>query len=106
MPMSGAEICVQAAWNAWQSAEVRLEHLQNVHWLQPPGAPRPLLHAYVLCTDVVNGNLPHECHAGAPHRLLVCVLKSHTIPSVYGELSRRAAAQRVSRSAGAAMATR
>jgi hypothetical protein len=50
-----------------------------------------MVHAYVLCTDIVNGRIPHDCDdRSAPHRLLVCVLKKHTTPSSYAELARRA----------------
>ena len=104
MSENGTAVRVQAAWNAWQSAEVRLDDLRNIHWLQPAGAPRPLLHAYVLSTNVANGNMP-RCK-GVARRLLVCVLKSHTIPSVYRELSRRAAAPCVPLRAEDAMAMR
>jgi hypothetical protein len=84
-------IRVQSEWNGWRTAEVRLRDLQNVHWLQPNLAPQPLLHGYISCTNVMIGEVPHDCdRTSAPHRLLVCVLKSHTIPTVYADLARRA----------------
>lgn len=83
-------ITVQPDWAGWQTAQVRFRDLDEVAWLQPPGAPRPLLHAYVPCTEVEGGTLQHECDRGAPHRLLVCVLKSHNTPSVYAALAERA----------------
>jgi hypothetical protein len=59
-----------------------------------PGAPRPLVHLYVSCTGLVSGSIPHVCNrADAPHRLLVCVLKKHTLASTYVELARRADAR-------------
>jgi len=83
-------IPVQRDWNGWQTADVRLSDLQHVHWFQPRGAPRPLVHGYVSCGSL-NGDLPHDCNpADAPHQLLVCVLKRHTVASIYGELARRA----------------
>ena len=57
---TGMLVPVRCAWNAWQTVEVRLEDLQNVHWYQPPGAPRPMLHAYVDCTKT-GGRIAHDC---------------------------------------------
>jgi hypothetical protein len=88
-------ICVQREWNGWRTAEVRLRDLQQVHWLQPSGAPRPLVHGYVSCDGFITGSLVHECAPEQrPHPLLVCVLKSHTVPAVYDELVRRANGRR------------
>ncbi len=84
-------IRVLAEWNGWKSAEVRLDDLEDVHWRQPNGAPHTLVHAYVHCTQVVSGDLPHDCNRWSlPHRLRVCVLKRHTIGTAYAELARRA----------------
>ena len=86
-----ALVVVQRDWKGWKKAMAPLQSLQNVHWHQPHGAPRPIIHAYVSCADLASGDVPHECSAvGAPHRLLVCVLKCHTAPSVFDELVRRA----------------
>ena len=38
-------ISVRLHWDSWKSAHVALDDLQDAHWLQPPGAPRELLHA-------------------------------------------------------------
>jgi hypothetical protein len=89
---NGLLVPVRCAWNAWQTAEVRLDDLQQIHWYQPAGAPRPLVHAYVDCTKT-RGLIAHDCQtASAPHRLLVCVLKRHAAPFAYNELVRLAAA--------------
>jgi hypothetical protein len=86
-----AVICVQSEWDGWKTAEVRLRDLTDIHWSQPSGAPRPLAHGYVLCTDIIDGEVAHRCdRAAVPHRLRVCVLKSHSAPSVYAEIARRA----------------
>jgi hypothetical protein len=85
------EIVVQREWNGWRTARVRVSDLEDVHWLQPPGALRPLIHAYVPCTAIHSGDLSHDCgQADAPHMLLVCVLKSHVAPSIFAHLSRSA----------------
>ena len=78
-------------WNGFRVADVRLGDFQDVHWFQPSGAPRLMLHGYISCASIVRGAIPHACtSADAPHRLLVCVLKRHTLPSVYLELAQRA----------------
>jgi hypothetical protein len=92
---------VQCEWDGWRTAEVRLADLQNIHWLQPERAPRPLVHGYVSCRCVAGG-LSHECdRTKGPHTLLVCVLKKHVVPSVYAEIARRADASGCSGSAAA-----
>ena len=84
-------IRVHCEWHGWRSAEVRFGDLRDVHWFQPPGAPNSLIHAYVPCTALVTGDIAHECvRMSAPHRLLVCVLKRHAIPSAYAALVRYA----------------
>lgn len=89
--VDNAFVVVHSEWNGWRNAMVRLVHLEEIRWIQPTGAPRPLIHAHVNCTDVRSGDLQHECETtSAPHRLLVCVLKSHSAPSVFAELARRA----------------
>jgi hypothetical protein len=91
MPIEDAIVVVQSEWNGWRTARVRVAHLEKLHWAQPAGAPRPLLHALVSCTQLQSGHLAHHCEASAPpHDLLVCVLKSHTQSAVFAELSRRA----------------
>ena len=85
---------VRCAWNAWRTAEVRVSDLEKIHWLQPAGAPRPLLHAYVDCNKLVSGRIPHDCGgASSPHKLLICVLKRYAMPQAYSDLAQQAAAQ-------------
>jgi hypothetical protein len=86
-----ALIRVHAEWDGWQSAEVRMRDLQDVHWLQPNDAPRRFVHAFISCSAIVSGDIGHRCEtASAPHRLLVCVLKRHATAGAYDELVRRA----------------
>jgi hypothetical protein len=83
-------ISVTTDWKDWRSTRVRVADLLDVHWHQPLGAPHPLVHAYIACSEIV-GDRPHICDAtSTPHRVRVCVLKSHNIPSVYTALARRA----------------
>ena len=87
----GMLIRVQSEWNGWRNAEVRLRDVKSVHWFHPSQAPHSLVHGYIACTNVVTGDIPHRCDpASRPHRLRVCILKRHAIPSVYAELARRA----------------
>jgi hypothetical protein len=87
-----ALIPVQREWNGWRLAEVRFKDLQDVHWFQPPGAPRALLHGYVAPATVVSGDLVEPAAASpAPvDRLLVCVIKCHTAAPIYTALAARA----------------
>jgi len=84
-------ISVQAMWNGWRTALVKAHHLENVHWFQPAGAPRALLHADVSCAVLPPNSVPHECDpASYPHRLMVCVIKSHVTAGVFDALARLA----------------
>jgi hypothetical protein len=84
-------VVVQREWDGWRRATVRLSDLEGVHWRQPPGAHRPLIHAYVSCDRLLPGTALHGCDADtAPHRLRVCVLKAHALIGTFAELSRRA----------------
>jgi hypothetical protein len=88
-------VSVQLEWDGWQKALVRLGDLQNIHWRQPPRAPKPLLHGYISCANIVAGAIPHDCDASAaPHTMLVCILKRHSTPAVYAEVAGRADNQR------------
>jgi hypothetical protein len=88
-------VWVQREWDGWQTAEVRLRDLQDIHWSQPDRAPRPLLHGYVSCASIRSGALPHDCErTDGPHTLRVCILKRHSPPSVYAEIVRRAEPRR------------
>ncbi len=90
---------VHAPWNGCTSAMVHSADLHGLHWLQPGGAPRPLLHAYVDCDKLTNGSIPHACVRGSrPHSILVCILKRHAMPEVYAGLAHCAdSASRVER---------
>jgi hypothetical protein len=84
-------ISITAPWDHWQSAQIRLNAFGEPHWWQPTGAPKPLLHGYVSCADIVSGTPMHACDPlSAPHRLHVCVLKRHNVPSIYAALAARA----------------
>jgi hypothetical protein len=87
-------ISITAAWNDGRSALVRSADLRTPHWCRPAGAPKTLLHAYVSCDRLVDGEVSHACDpSSAPHRVLVCVLKSHNTAAAYAVMARRAAAE-------------
>jgi hypothetical protein len=89
-------VCVQREWNGWQTAEVRLSDLHDIHWFQPDHAPKPLVHGYVSCASLGADALPHNCERTAgPHTLLVCVIKRHMTPSIYQEVAKRAGQCRI-----------
>jgi hypothetical protein len=84
-------ITVQREWNGWRCADVRLGDLQDVHWRQPPGAPRAIVHGYVSPVAMLSGDLVQEAGESAPDgRLLVCVIRCHVASDVYAALTARA----------------
>ena len=87
-PYDDSAISVNVEWNDWRSAHARLADLHDVHWHRPKGAPQPLLHAYVSCTQISTG-APAHASCSAPHSIRVCVLRSHNIPALYAELVRQ-----------------
>jgi hypothetical protein len=87
-------IRVHESWSGWRSAEVALTDVEDVHWSQPPGAPHPLIHAFVRAARVNNGDLVSARDASRRNVILVCVLKRHTVATVYAGLARRADARR------------
>jgi hypothetical protein len=90
MPTTGDSLVrVHESWKGWRSAQVRVRDVEDVRWVQPRGAPHPLIHGYVACTRLVNGELRHECDpAFRPCYVLVCVLKHHNVLTSYAALAR------------------
>jgi hypothetical protein len=93
-------VVVQQDWKGWRKAMVPLSALRDVHWLQPAGAPQPLIHGYISCRDILSGEVTHECSDDEPHILLVCVIRSHIAPGVFERLSRQAGSTRSAELAG------
>lgn len=80
-------VVVRGEWNGWRTAMVRGSDLRDAHHWQPPGAPRPLLHATVRCDAIISGDIAHECDAqSAPHEVLVCLLKRDVPAAVFDSL--------------------
>ena len=78
-------VWVRRHWNDHRIGKVRLSDLSGFHWSQFSGgqisgfgrvAPQPFLHAYMLCTRVIEGEVAHKCrHGPPPHRIKVCMTK-------------------------------
>lgn len=84
-------VTVHREWDGTQKALVRLIDLQDIHRFRPAGAPEPLIHAHVLCTRIMEGDIPHDCQRDSvPHRLLLCILRSQSADEAYAEVQRRA----------------
>jgi hypothetical protein len=84
-----ALVPVLREWNGWELSQVRACDLEDIHWFQPQGAPRHLLHAFIPRSKIVSGALASSFDDDAS-RLMICVLKSHTPPAIYGALATRA----------------
>jgi len=80
---------VQREWHGWQTTEVPLGDLHDIHWLRPSGAPRALVHAYVPASKLAPATADTVGRT-IGDRLLVCVLKSQTTATVYAHLASRA----------------
>lgn len=83
---------VRRQWNDWRIGTVRFPDLSTPFWDDMSGgvqalAPRPFLHAYIFCTDIVEGEVAHSCmhkgeftidengHERWVHRIKVCMTK-------------------------------
>jgi hypothetical protein len=86
-----ALVPVQREWSDWRVAQARMCDLEDVHWFQPPNAPRDLIHAYVRSETLVSGFLGDAQANELPERILVCVIKRHTTPETYAALTDLAA---------------
>jgi hypothetical protein len=84
-------IIVRRQWNDWKKGEFRFADLSGFHWSDMSGgvgaiAPRGFLHAYVLCTDMLDGELAHSCrHGPPPHRIKVCIVKKDNSKETYAD---------------------
>lgn len=66
----------------WQTAEYRLSALScELFWDRQSGGvnkgtSHPALFGYVMCDEMLSGELAHSCaHGPAPHRIKVCLVK-------------------------------
>ncbi len=74
-------IRVRRHWNDWKIGSVLLDKLSGLHWDTMSGgvgraSPRPMIYGYMLCTDLVSGEVAHSgAHGPCPHRIKVVVVK-------------------------------
>jgi hypothetical protein len=89
-------VLVRRQWNDRRVAKFRVEDIGDLHWSRLSGgvrsrAPREFLHGYVLCCDMLDGELSHSCrHGRGPHSIKVCVVKKDNAASVFTRLSQLA----------------
>lgn len=89
-------VWVRRQWNGWDGARCRLAELEHPHWSQSSGgavygfarrSPRPMVHGYVWCDAMLEGELAHSCeHGPAPHKVKVCVVAKDNDPKVMEQL--------------------
>jgi len=88
-PADEATIVVRRQWNDWRKATVRLTSLSGFHLTDMSGgvgafSPRAFLHAYLMCNEIIGGELAHSCrHGPPPHRIKVCIVKKDNSKAIY-----------------------
>jgi hypothetical protein len=78
-------VWVRRRWNDRKIGKVRLADLSGFHWSQYGSghkflfggiAPQPFLHAFMLCTKIIEGRIGHTCrHGPPPHTIKVCMTR-------------------------------
>jgi hypothetical protein len=82
----GAVIEVRREWNDWRIATFRLRDVSELRWSWRGGGtkrrtPQPFVHGYVMCNELLAGDLAHACPQGAaPHRIKVCLTRKGNEP--------------------------
>lgn len=85
-------VWVRRQWNNWLKGKVKMESLQDLHWDNMSGgvmsiAPQYFIHGYILCTDIIEGEIAHSCaHGEGPHRIKVCIVKKDNDKEIFDEL--------------------
>ena len=82
MDQNQPKVWVRRQWNdADRCAAYRLSDVDGWHFSSISGgvrvrANRAYLHAYVMCDQMIEGELGHSCsHGPAPHRIKVCIVQ-------------------------------
>ena len=87
--INGETVRVRRQMGDYRRAEYRLESVTGIHWDRISGgvqtsAPQDLLHGYVSCDGMLQGELAHSgTHGPHPHRIKVCILKVDNSPAVF-----------------------
>jgi len=85
----GPVVVLRRHWNDWRRGINLLSDLRRFHrsWISGGArlpSPRPFVHAYVRCTDLVDGDLCHSCrHGPPPHEIKLWIVKKDSTPAVY-----------------------
>ena len=93
--VSEQTVKVRRQWNDHRIATYRIADVHGLHWSEMSGginarAPREFLSGYVLCDEMLGGELAHSCrHGRPPHQIKVCVTKKDNSKGVYATLLRR-----------------
>ena len=78
---SETPVCVRRHWDDYNIGTVPFGKLSGFRWDQVSGgfgraSPKPMVYAYMLCTDFISGGVGHSCsHGPAPHNIKVVVVK-------------------------------
>ena len=93
--MNEQTVRVRRQWNDHRIATYRIADIHGLHWSAMSGginarAPQEFLSGYVLCDEMLAGELTHSCrHGRPPHQVKVCVTKTDNPKAVYETLLRR-----------------
>lgn len=80
----------------WRVATYRVDRVFRPRWDNETGGVqrgtgRLYLFAYVMCDEMLGGELGHSCrHGPPPHEIKVCITKAGNDPKVYAALAARA----------------
>jgi hypothetical protein len=89
-------VTVRRQWNDWRHATVPISELDRLHLSDVSGgvavrAPREFLHAYILCSAIVDGEIAHSCrHGRGPHYIKVCIVQRDNPKELYKRLKDQA----------------
>ncbi len=96
MKTVGRDVWVRRQHNDHCKARYHLDDIRGVAWDRLSGgvqakAPQYLLHGYVDCNGMLEGEVAHAgVHGPCPHSIKVCILKVDNDPGVYLLLAERA----------------
>lgn len=94
--LSGTMVTVRRRWNVHEFMAIAQEILRDFHYRNDAGGvcramPRAFLCAHVWCDHLCKGAFGHVCRDGPPpHDLLVYILRSDNVASLYEDLLPRA----------------
>lgn len=87
------KVQVRRKWKDHMTGTVLLKDLGGFHRSQISGgilvkAPRPFIHAYMDCTDIIDGEIAHSCeHGEPPHNIKVVLTRKDNERKFWRQLS-------------------